>query len=64
MKFYIKKIHNNNVNLIKKLTKFLKVVVSLFLGDKTSPYYKPGTIDELAQHVVQVRQNFKFCCNT
>jgi len=29
-----------------------KVTVTLFLGDRTSPYYKPGTIEELAQHIV------------
>ncbi|XP_023332299.1 uncharacterized protein LOC111704317 [Eurytemora carolleeae] len=30
-----------------------KIIVTLFLGDKNSPNYMPGTIDELAQHIVQ-----------
>jgi len=30
-----------------------KIMVRLFLGDKKSPYYKPGTIEELAHHIVQ-----------
>jgi hypothetical protein len=25
----------------------------LFLGDKNSPYYKPGSIEELANHIVR-----------
>ena len=30
-----------------------KIMVTLFLGDKSSPNYKPGTIDELAQQIVR-----------
>ena len=30
-----------------------KIIVTLFLGDKSSPNYKPGTIDELAHHIVR-----------
>lgn len=30
-----------------------EIMVTVFLGDKGSPYYKPGTVDELAQHIVQ-----------
>ena len=29
-----------------------KIMVSVFTGDKSSPNYKPGTIDELASHIV------------
>lgn len=29
-----------------------RIMVTLFLGDKESPNYKPGTIDELAQQIV------------
>ena len=29
-----------------------KIMVSIFTGDKSSPNYKPGTIDELASHIV------------
>ena len=27
-------------------------MVSIFTGDKSSPNYKPGTIEELASHIV------------
>lgn len=30
-----------------------KLTVTLFLGDKSSPYFKPGTIEELANHIVR-----------
>ena len=30
-----------------------KIIVTLFLGDKNSPNYKPGSIDELARHIVR-----------
>jgi len=30
-----------------------KIIVTLFLGDKASPYYQPGTIQELAHHIVR-----------
>jgi len=30
-----------------------KIIVTLFLGDKASPYYQPGTIHELAHHIVR-----------
>jgi len=30
-----------------------KIMVTLFLGNKESPNYKPGTIDELAKHIVR-----------
>eukprot|EP00092_Neocalanus_flemingeri_P017390 GFUD01018810.1.p1 GENE.GFUD01018810.1~~GFUD01018810.1.p1 ORF type:complete len:603 (-),score=205.48 GFUD01018810.1:142-1752(-) len=30
-----------------------KIIVTLFLGDKASPNYKPGTIDELAKQIVR-----------
>ena len=30
-----------------------KIMVTLFLGDKTKLQYKPGTVDELAQHIVR-----------
>jgi len=29
-----------------------KIMVSIFTGDKSSPNYKPGTIEELASHIV------------
>ena len=29
-----------------------KILVSIFTGDKTNPNYKPGTVDELAAHIV------------
>ena len=30
-----------------------KIMVTLFLGDKASPNYKPGTLDELAKDIVR-----------
>ena len=30
-----------------------KIMVTLFLGDKTKSQYKPGTVDELAHHIVR-----------
>ena len=30
-----------------------KIIVTLFLGDKNSPNYVPGTIDELAHQIVR-----------
>ena len=30
-----------------------KIIVTLFLGDKTKSQYKPGTVDQLAEHIVR-----------
>ncbi len=35
-------------------------MVTLFLGDKNSDYYMPGTIDELAKNIVKVKHFYKF----
>ena len=35
-------------------------MVTLFLGDKNSDYYMPGTIDELAKNIVKVKHFHKF----
>jgi len=45
-----------------------KIEVTLFLGDKKSPNYKPGTIDELAQQIVRAvgasGTNLEYVLNT
>jgi len=45
-----------------------KINVTLFLGDKNSPNYKPGTIDEIAQQVVRAvgasGTNLEYVINT
>ncbi len=33
--------------------------MTLFLGDKNSPYYKPGSIEELANHIVRYLSGYK-----
>ena len=33
-------------------------MVTLFLGDKDSDYYMPGTTEELAKHIVKVSHRF------
>jgi hypothetical protein len=49
-------VHNNCLknekdNTVQLLP--LQLTVTLFLGDKNSPYYKPGSIEELANHIVR-----------
>ncbi len=48
--------HNNCLKNEKDNTVLLlplQLTVTLFLGDKNSPYYKPGSIEELANHIVR-----------